>query len=68
MEVFAWAAVIKIMAGMLPNWEAWDPITLPNWHLMEKQCRIEAVRYMEQIDVDLAVIACHVRRGVSCKT
>ncbi len=56
-EIFTWSAIITIMAGMLSQWEAWEPITLPRWNLMDKAVRTEAMRYIEMLDVDLAVIA-----------
>jgi hypothetical protein len=46
-----------IVADMLSNWEAWESIALPNWDLMDPQVRSEAILYLEQIDVDAAVIA-----------
>ncbi len=41
----------------MADWEAWEPITLPRWDLMSENVRNDALRYMERIDVDVAVIA-----------
>ena len=47
-EIFTRTAIITILAGSMVNWEAWEPITLPGWNLMDKQVRIDAMRYMEK--------------------
>ena len=48
-EIFTWTAMITIVAGTMINWDAYEPITLPNWDLMNKQVRDDAVRYIELI-------------------
>jgi hypothetical protein len=56
-EIFTWTAMITMVAGTMMNWDAYEPITLPNWDLMVKQVRDDAMRYIERVDIDLAVIA-----------
>ena len=44
-EIFTWTAIVTILAGMmLPQWEAWEPITLPRCNLMDSKVRTEAIR------------------------
>jgi hypothetical protein len=56
-EIFTWTAIITIVAGTKANWDAWEPIALPRWDWMDKNVRDDALRCMEKIDIDLAVIA-----------
>ena len=31
LEVFTWTCALSRVAGDTPDWEAWEPVTLPTW-------------------------------------
>jgi hypothetical protein len=57
LEIFTWTAIITIMAGLLPNWESYEPVTLPRWDLLIKSNQDDALRYIVERDIDFVTIA-----------
>ena len=72
LEIFTWTCMISICAAER-GWQAFEPITLPRWDIKDKQQQHEALRYLDQVDPDLLVIAWPCRywsilQQLSCKT
>jgi hypothetical protein len=57
LEIFTWTAMITMVAGSLSNWDAYEPVTLPRWDLLRKKDQDDAMRYIEERDIDFVVIA-----------
>ena len=56
LEIFSWTMAISL-AAVAAGWEAGEPVTLPGWNLLDRQCRQEAKHYIAAFDPDLLVIA-----------
>ena len=57
LEIFTWTCMISMCAVQRGNWEMLEPVTLPNWNLLEPDDRAEALAYLHRADPDLLVIA-----------
>ena len=56
LEIFTWTMAISL-AAVAAGWEAGEPITLPGWDLLDKQCQKDAKQYIATFDPDFLVIA-----------
>jgi hypothetical protein len=56
-ELFTWTAMVTIVAGMMDQWQAFEPITLPRWDLLEWEAQDSALRLLEENDIDFTVVA-----------
>ena len=55
-EVFTWTMAISACACSC-GWEVGEPVTLPNWNLLRVDHQEEALRYLNEFDPDLLVLA-----------
>ena len=56
-EIFTWTAMVTIVAGTMPNWQAFEPLTLPRWDLLDWKAQDDALRLLEEHDIDFTIIA-----------
>jgi hypothetical protein len=51
-EIFTWTAMVTIVAGTMPDWQAFEPLTLPRWDLLDWKAQDDALRLLEEHDID----------------
>ena len=56
-EIFTWTAMVTIVAGTMPDWQAFEPLTLPRWDLLDWKAQDDALRLLEEHDIDFSIIA-----------
>ena len=56
-EIFTWTAMVAIVAGTMPQWQAFEPLTLPRWDLLDWKAQDDALRLLEEHDIDFSIIA-----------
>ena len=54
-EIFTWTCMISMLAADR-GWDAFEPITLPQWDLRRAADRAQASEYLERVDPDLLVV------------
>ena len=48
LEVFTWTCALSKVAGDTPNWEVWQPVTLPTWDVQKPADRAAAWEYTRE--------------------
>ncbi len=49
--------MVTIVAGTMPQWQAFEPLTLPRWDLLDWKAQDDALRLLEEHDIDFSIIA-----------
>jgi hypothetical protein len=57
LEIFTWTGELSKVAGSAPDWEVWQPVTLPTWDLLQSQDREAAWEYIKHVDPDVLWVA-----------
>ena len=57
LEVFTWTCALSKVAGDTPDWEAWQPVTLPTWDVQKPADRAAAWEYIQRVDPDALWVA-----------
>ena len=56
-ELFTWSCMMTIVAGVVGGWDAFQPVTLPEFDLLTLNGREDARKYLAEVDPDFIMLA-----------